>query len=95
MAGKRKFDEQIAALEALREQRHDGGSEDRRAEPLRNALGGKNNFVAAKAADLIREFRLTALTPDLLAAFDHYFENPEKSDPQCWAKNAISLTAES
>lgn len=90
MAGKRKFDEQIAALEALREQRYDGGSEDRRAEPLRNALGGKNNFVAAKAADLIREFRLTALTPDLLAAFDHYFENPEKSDPQCWAKNALS-----
>jgi len=105
MPGKRKFDEQIAALEALREQPEDGQShdgqnedrleedrleKDRRAEPLRKALGGKNNFVAAKAADLIREFRLTGLIPDLLAAFDRYFENAEKSDPQCWAKNAIS-----
>ena len=85
MAGKRKFDEQIAALEALR-----NVPEDRRVDPLRKALGGKNNFITAKAADLIREFRVTALTPDLLAAFDRYFENPEKSDPQCWAKNAIS-----
>jgi hypothetical protein len=90
MPGKRKFDEQIAALEALRELPQEGPSDDRRAEPLRKALGGKNNFVAAKAADLIREFRLTALIPDLLAAFDCYFENAEKSDPQCWAKNAIS-----
>ncbi len=85
MPGKRKFEEQIAALDALRDQ-----PEDRRAEPLRKALGGKNNFIAAKAADLIREFNLAELAPDLLAAFDHFFENPEKSDPQCWAKNSIS-----
>jgi hypothetical protein len=26
----------------------------------------------------------------LLAAFERFFENPVKSDPQCWAKNAIS-----
>jgi HEAT repeat protein len=30
------------------------------------------------------------MTPDLLQAFNRFFENPEKSDPQCWAKNAIS-----
>ena len=85
MSGKRKFEEQVAALDALRDQ-----PEDRRTEPLRKALNGKNNFIAAKAADLIREFNLAALTPDLLAAFDHFFENAEKTDPQCWAKNAIS-----
>jgi hypothetical protein len=90
MPGKRKFDEQIAALEALRQQPEDLRNEDRRADALRKALNGKNNFIAAKAADLIREFNLPALIPDLLTAFDRFLENSEKTDPQCWAKNAIS-----
>ena len=85
MAGKRAFEAQIAALDALRNmpmEDHSG--------PLRKALGNKNNFIVAKAADLIREFKLLGLTPDLLTTFDRFFENPEKTDPQCWAKNAIS-----
>ena len=83
--GKRSFEEQIAALDALRKQ-----SPQECVEPLRKALGHKNNFVVAKATDLVREFNLTQLTPDLLAALDRFFENPLKTDPQCWAKNAIS-----
>ena len=82
---RRKFDEQIAALDALREL-----PEEARLGPLRKALANRNNFVVAKAADLARESRLEQLTPDLLAAFDRFFDNPEKSDPQCWAKNALS-----
>src|SRR5215831_12420726 len=85
MPGKRAFEAQLAALDALRD-----APEHSRPEPLRKSLANKNNFIAAKAADLIREFNLQNLTPDLLKAFDHFFENPEKSDPQCWAKNAIS-----
>jgi HEAT repeat protein len=85
MAGKRGLEEQIAALENLRKQ-----SDELRIEPLRKALAAKNNFLVARAADLVREFRLSALLPELLTAFDHFFDNPEKSDPQCWAKNAIS-----
>jgi hypothetical protein len=85
MPGKRAFEAQIAALDRLRDV-----PADSRPEPLRKALGNKNNFIAAKAADLIREFNLLDLTPDLLKAFNRFFENPEKSDPQCWAKNAIS-----
>lgn len=85
MAGKRQFDEQIAALDRLRQQ-----PEEPRTDALRKPLGGKNNFLVAKAADLVREFRLPALIPELLTAFDRFFENAEKSDPQCWAKNAIS-----
>ena len=85
MAGKRGFEEQIAALDGLRQQPLES-----RTEPLRKALGGKNNFLAAKAADLVREFGLASLLPELLAAFERFFENPGKSDPQCWAKNAIS-----
>jgi len=85
MSGKKAFEAQLAALDALRQ-----APEDTRIAPLRKALANRNNFLAAKAADLAREFGLRELTPDLLNAFDHFFENPHKSDPQCWAKNAIS-----
>jgi HEAT repeat protein len=85
MPGKKAFEQQIAALDRLRE-----ASDKERIDGLRKALANRNNFLAAKAADLAREFNLTQLTDDLLAAFDRFFQNPEKSDPQCWAKNAIS-----
>jgi HEAT repeat protein len=85
MPGKRKFEEQLAALDELRQQQPEA-----RAEPLRKALQHKNNFVVAKAADLIRESQLSQLTPELLTAFDRFFTDPVKSDPQCWAKNSIS-----
>jgi len=85
MAGKRKSEEQIAALDALRHQ-----SPEAAIEPLRKALTNRNNFVAAKAADLIREFDLRQLTPELLTAFDRFFVDAVKNDPQCWAKNSIS-----
>src|SRR6202451_1609678 len=85
MPGKRKFEEQIAALDALRQQPPEAA-----IEPLRKALTNRNNFVAAKAADLIREFDLRQLTPELLTAFDRFFVDAVKSDPQCWAKNSIS-----
>jgi HEAT repeat protein len=85
MPGKRKFEEQLAALDALRQLPPEAATE-----PLRRALANHNNFVVAKAADLIRTSNLPQLTPDLLTAFDRFFENPVKTDPQCWAKNAIS-----
>jgi HEAT repeat protein len=85
MPGKRAFEEQIAALEALRQEPGNA-----RADGLRKALRNRNNFIVGKAADLIRELNLSGLIPDLLTAFDRFFENPVKTDPQCWAKNAIS-----
>jgi HEAT repeat protein len=85
MTGKCRFDEQLAALDKLRQQ-------PARATmaPLRKALGHRNNYVVAKAADLVREFGLAELVPELLATFDRFFSNPLKTDPQCWAKNAVS-----
>jgi HEAT repeat protein len=85
MPGKRSFDEQIAALDRLSQLPPEAA-----VEPLRKALTNRNNFLVAKAADLIRKLQLTQLTPELLTAFDRFFENPTKTDPQCWAKNAIS-----
>ena len=87
MPGKRKFEDQLAALDALRQQPHEAA-----IDPLRKALGNRNNFIVAKAADLVRQLELTQLTPELLTAFDHFFEDAIKTDPQCWAKNAISKT---
>jgi HEAT repeat protein len=83
--GKRKFEEQLAALDALRQ-----APPELRAEALHKALGNRNNFIVAKAVDLVHEFRLVDSTQELLAAFDRFFDDPVKSDPQCWAKNAIS-----
>ena len=85
MPGKRKFEEQLAALDALRQLPPEAA-----IDPLRKALANKNNFVAGKAADLIRSFNLSQLIPELLTAFHRFFEDPIKTDPQCWAKNAIS-----
>jgi HEAT repeat protein len=85
MPGKRKFEDQLAALDALRQQPPEAA-----IEPLRKTLANKNNFIVAKAADFVRQFQLTQLTPDLLTAFDRFFEDAVKTDPQCWAKNAIS-----
>ncbi len=90
MPGKRKFEEQLAALDALRQQLPEAAPE-----ALRKAPSNRNNFVVGKAADLIRTLNLSQLIPELLTAFDRFFEDPIKTDPQCWAKNAISgaLTA--
>jgi HEAT repeat protein len=85
MPGKRIFEEQIAALDALRQ-----GPEEARADALRKALGHRNNFIVGKAADLVREFGLSDLVPELLVSFDRFFNDPAKTDPQCWAKNALS-----
>jgi HEAT repeat protein len=85
MPGKHKFEQQLAAVDALRQLPPEAA-----IDPLRKALANRNNFIAAKAADLVREFHLSQMTPELLTAFDRFFEDPIKSDPQCWAKNALS-----
>jgi hypothetical protein len=87
MAAKRSFEEQLAALDLMRQQAPQAA-----AEPLRKALSHRNNYLVAKAADLVCELHLPELLPELLTAFDRFFANPVKTDPQCWAKNALSRT---
>jgi hypothetical protein len=57
---------------------------------LGKALTNRNNFMVAKAADLVRELTLNAFTDDLLAACNWFFDHPARTDPQCREKNAIS-----
>jgi hypothetical protein len=85
MPPKRTFDAELATLEALR----DASPES--AEPeLAKALTHRNNLIVSKAAALTLHHRLTSLTPNLAAAFARFVENSAKSDPQCWAKNALA-----
>ncbi len=82
----RGFDEQMAALDALKGQPVDANS----LELIRKSMGSRSNFLVAKAARIAEDNHLVDLVPLLIAAFDRFFVNAEKSDPQCWAKNAIS-----
>jgi hypothetical protein len=78
MPGKRSFDQQLAALDELKQQ-----APETAVEPLRKALTHRNNYLVAKAADLTAKSRLVQLLPELLAAFDRFFADPIKTDPQC------------
>ena len=89
MGASRDIEAQAAALEALR------SAAPEVVEPaLRKALQHRNNYLAAKAAKLASDLKLTSLTPDLVAAFNRFLpqsgKDPIKTDPQCWAKNAIA-----
>jgi HEAT repeat protein len=57
---------------------------------LRAALTVASNFVVAEAAEIVGEQKLSELIPDLLAAFERFLVEPEKTDKQCRAKIAIA-----
>ena len=76
----------MAALNALKGRQFDAPE----ILEVKKALASRSNFLVAKAARLAEDANLVDLVPDLLAAYDRFFTNAEKSDPQCWAKNALS-----
>ena len=84
--GRKAFDQKLEALTALRDSADAASAEA----PLRKALGDRAGYYVAKAAALVEHFGLRSLAPDLAAAFDRFLAgDPIKTDPQCWAKNAI------
>jgi HEAT repeat protein len=82
----RSFERELAQLEALSGHVPDGDGIER----VRRALGSENNYLVAKAAAIVADQSVAGLLPDVLAAFDRFFIDPVKSDPQCWAKNALA-----
>jgi len=82
----RGIEQQLERLSLLRESAPD----EAMLAALRKALNDRTNLVVAKAASVAESLALRSLVPDLLAAFDRLFENPAKTDPQCWGKNALS-----
>jgi len=81
----RSFERELAQLEALSGQAPDADGIER----VRRALASENNYLVAKAAGLAARHNLAGLLPEVLAAFDRFFIDAVKSDPQCWAKNAL------
>ena len=82
---KQSFDRKVEEIAALR-----SAPEETALPQLRKALKDRGNYVVAKAAAIAGERQFHSLKPDLLAAFDRFMKDPAKSDPQCWAKNAIA-----
>ncbi len=81
----RKIEEEIDRLAQLR------GAPPAEALPaLAKALRDRVNLVVAKAAKVAAQCQFRQLTPDLLRAYDRFFENGKETDPQCWAKHAIA-----
>ena len=56
---------------------------------LRHALKDRSNYVVSKAAAIVGERRFSELVPDLAQAFQRFLLDAVKTDPQCWAKNAL------
>jgi HEAT repeat protein len=84
--GKQAFDRKLEALESLRSAPESSST----AGQLRHALKDRNNYFVSRAAAIAAERQQRPLIPDLLNAFARFLDNPVKSDPQCWAKNAIA-----
>jgi len=81
----RSFEHELAQLEAMSGRMPDGAGVER----VRAALGHQNNYLVGKAARIVADYSLTALLPAVLAAYDRFFEDAVRRDPQCWAKNAL------
>lgn len=80
-----------ALMASLSEIRADPTSETGLA-VLHQVLSSKQSVAVAQAAQLIGEFELHALIPELVAAFERFLLNPAKSDPGCRGKQAIADT---
>jgi HEAT repeats len=85
------FDKELAELESLRELVKAGASLSAdQVEYLRKALAHRNNFLVSKAARLVADAELSPLLPDVHAAYDRFFIDAAKTDPKCWAKEALA-----
>jgi len=82
----RTFEHELAELEAM----YGNAPTLEGIERIRRALGNANNYLVSKAAKLVAEHGLKELQADVLRAFDRFFTDPVKTDPQCWAKTALA-----
>jgi hypothetical protein len=56
---------------------------------LARAISGKSNLLAAKAARIAGEFKISSLVPELMDAFERFLVRPETTDKGCSAKTGI------
>ena len=83
-----KRDPVKAALQALAEAAR-RPRDDATLALVRKSLVHRSNHVVARAARAAHEADLSALAPDLIAAFPRFLEDPVRRDPGCAAKTQI------
>lgn len=81
-----RVQQELSAIHALREQPRAAAS----LAHLRRALGDKNNFIVAAAAEIVAASELAELLPLLPAAFERFLITPVKTDKGCKAKIALA-----
>jgi len=86
MAGRRSIEDRLSDLNALRS----APVTEETIRELQRALSSKVNHVVARAAEIVGEFMLSELEPDLVDAFERFMNNAAKIDPGCAAKTAIA-----
>jgi HEAT repeat protein len=97
----RGFDAELTALEALGEAMKSGAALTAAApgatvpdagavELLRKALNHRNNFLVSKAAKLVADAEAAGLLPEVLVAYERFFHDAARTDPKCWAKEALA-----
>ncbi len=84
---KLSIEDQLGTLKNLQTASLQAGELEERLRPF---LKQTNNLIVARAADVARELDARTLLPDLISAFEQFLAAPHKSDPQCWAKSALS-----
>lgn len=91
-AGKRRGRSSLdGEQEALARIAADAGSEAARV-ALSAALASKHAVIVKRAAELIQQYQMTELAPDLTQAFERLLADPGKQDPGCHAKLALLET---
>jgi HEAT repeat protein len=85
MAKRQTTETKVAHLKTLRNDPHSPAA----LTDLRKSLADRSNYVVARAAEMVGEFDIKILAPELSAAFNRLTIDPSKTDPQCLAKTAI------
>ena len=89
MAKRPTLEDRLAELDALRI----NPNADKTRQALRRALGLKNSFIVAHAAELVGEFELRDLSDALVLAFNQLINEGHEKDKGCRAKTALARSA--
>lgn len=82
---KRRIEQELGELAAWRA----GGATEQAEAALAQALKDKVNLIVAKAASVASDLQLVSLMPQMRNSYERFFQNPVKTDPQCWGKTAL------
>ncbi|MBD0335389.1 MAG: hypothetical protein ICV62_07870 [Cyanobacteria bacterium Co-bin13] len=86
MAKSRKLEELTDALNQIRT----NPTSELGLTTLRQVSNSRYGVAVAQAAQLVAQFEIYLLMPELVTAFDRFLIKPQDSDPGCRAKQAIA-----